>query len=88
MVKRVLTKHDEIQSLPRVPGDKLPQVVATYMFSSDGMQATHFSVDIWYFCYIPEDHSETKVEGLVVKKNPNRATFAILWRRFDCLIVL
>ena len=36
----------------------------------------------------PEDRSETKVEGLVVKKNPNRATFAILWREFDCLIVV
>lgn len=41
--KEFRKKHAEIQSLPRSPGDRLPRVVAAFMFSSDGMQATHFS---------------------------------------------
>lgn len=41
--KEFRKKHAEIQSLPRVPGDKLPRAVAAFMFSSDGMQVTHFS---------------------------------------------
>lgn len=41
--KEFRKKHAEIQSLPHIPGDRLPRAVAAFMFSSDGMQATHFS---------------------------------------------
>ena len=36
---------------------------------------------------IPEDRREPKVEGLVEENNPNRATFAVLWRKFFLILV-